>query len=36
MRVFGWTVAVVVGGYATIMLLKSVPDMVRYIKLSTM
>lgn len=36
MRAFGWAVAVVVGGYATIVLLKSVPDVVRYVRLSTM
>jgi hypothetical protein len=36
MRVFGWAVALVVGGYAAVMILKSVPDMVRYVKLSTM
>jgi len=36
MRIFGWVVAVVVGGYATVMILKSVPDVVRYVKLSTM
>jgi hypothetical protein len=36
MRVFGWTVAAVVGGYATYLLLKSIPDIVRYAKLSSM
>lgn len=36
MRVFGWTVAVVAGGYTAYVLLKSLPDMGRYIKLSTM
>jgi hypothetical protein len=36
MRTFGWAIAVVVGGYATLMLLKSIPDMVRYVKISTM
>jgi hypothetical protein len=36
MRIFGWTVAVVVGGYATYVLLKSTPDMWRYAKLSMM
>ena len=36
MRAFGWAVAVVVGGYATFVVLKSIPDVVRYVKLSTM
>jgi hypothetical protein len=36
MRTLGWTIAVVVGGYANFMLLKSIPDMVRYVKTSTM
>jgi hypothetical protein len=36
MRTFGWAVTIVVGGYATFMLLKSIPDMVRYVKISTM
>jgi hypothetical protein len=36
MRAFGWAVAIVVGGYATLMVVKSVPDLVRYVKLSTM
>jgi hypothetical protein len=36
MRTFGWMLAVVVGGYATYMVLRSVPDVVRYVKLSTM
>ena len=35
MRTFGWAVAVVVGGYATYLVLKSIPDMVRYAKLSS-
>jgi hypothetical protein len=36
MRVFGWMVTVVVGGYATYVFLKSVPDLVRYARLSSM
>ena len=36
MRAFGWTVAVIVGSYATYLFIKSVPDMVRYAKLSSM
>ena len=34
MRTFGWTVAVVVGGYASYVFVKSIPDLVRYVKLS--
>jgi hypothetical protein len=36
MRAFGWTVAIVVGGYASYVFLKSIPDVVRYVKLSMM
>lgn len=36
MRTFGWTVAIVVGGYTTYLMLKSIPDFVRYAKLSAM
>jgi hypothetical protein len=36
MRAFGWTVAIVVGGYASYVFLKSIPDMVRYAKISMM
>ena len=36
MRAFGWTVALVVGGYTGYLLVKSIPDMVRYVKLSSM
>ena len=36
MRTFGWLVTVVVGGYAAYVVLKSVPDMVRYAKLSSL
>jgi hypothetical protein len=35
MRAFGWTVAIVVSGYATYVFMKSIPDMVRYVKLSS-
>jgi hypothetical protein len=36
MRTFGWTVALITGGYTAYVLLKSLPDIGRYIKLSTM
>jgi hypothetical protein len=36
MRTFGWAVTVVVGGYAAYLFLKSVPDMIRYAKMSSM
>jgi hypothetical protein len=36
MRAFGWTVAAVVGGYSAYLLLKSIPDIRRYVRLSTM
>jgi hypothetical protein len=36
MRIFGWTVAIVVGGYSAYVFLKSVPDIIRYAKLSSM
>jgi hypothetical protein len=36
MRTFGWAVTIVVGGYATFVFLKSIPDIVRYVKLSSM
>jgi hypothetical protein len=36
MRIFGWAVAIVVGGYTAYVFIKSVPDMVRYAKISTM
>jgi hypothetical protein len=35
MRTFGWAVTIVVGGYATYVFLKSIPDIVRYAKLSS-
>jgi hypothetical protein len=35
-RAFGWVVAIVAGGYATYVFIKSIPDMVRYVKLSAM
>ncbi|GEM_PF-6451199 len=36
MRAFGWAVAVITGGYAAYILLKSIPDIGRYVKLSAM
>jgi hypothetical protein len=36
MRAFGWTVAIVVGGYASYVFIKSIPDVVRYLRLSRM
>lgn len=36
MRAFGWTVAIVVGGYTTYVFVKSIPDMIRYMKLRAM
>jgi len=36
MRVFGWTVTIVVGGYATYVFIRSIPDMVRYARLASM
>jgi hypothetical protein len=36
MRTFGWMVTVVVGGYATYVFLKSIPDMIRYAKISSL
>jgi hypothetical protein len=36
MRAFGWTVAIVVGSYATYVFIRSIPDMVRYAKLSSL
>ncbi len=36
MKTFGWTVALVVGGYTAYVFIKSIPDLVRYVKLSTM
>jgi hypothetical protein len=36
MRTFGWAVTIVVGGYATYVFLRSLPDMYRYAKLSSM
>lgn len=34
MRVFGWTVALIIGAYSAYVLSLSVPDMIRYVKLS--
>lgn len=36
MRAFGWVMAIVIGGYASYVFVKSIPDMVRYAKLSSM
>jgi hypothetical protein len=36
MRAFGWVVTIVVGGYTAYLIAKSIPDMVRYAKLSSM
>jgi hypothetical protein len=36
MRAFGWTVAIVAGSFATYLFVKSIPDMMRYAKLSAM
>jgi len=36
MRTFGWTIAVITGGYTAYLLLKSLPDIARYVKLSSM
>jgi hypothetical protein len=35
MRAFGWAVALVVGGYASYLFVKSIPDMMRYAQLSS-
>jgi hypothetical protein len=34
MRKVGWAFTIVVGGYATYLVVKSIPDMVRYVKIS--
>jgi hypothetical protein len=36
MRIFGWAMFGIVGGYSLYLFLRSVPDVVRYVKLSTM
>ena len=36
MRVFGWVVAVIAGGCTAFVLLRSIPDIGRYVRLSTM
>lgn len=36
MRTFGWLVFVVVGGYSAYLVVKSLPDIARYARLSTM
>ena len=35
-RAFGWTMALVLGGCATYLVVTSIPSLGRYIKLSTM
>lgn len=34
MRAFGWAVAIIVGSYSGYVLIKSIPDFVRYVRLS--
>lgn len=36
MRTFGWTVALIGGGYAAYLFLRSIPDLKRYARLSAM
>jgi hypothetical protein len=36
MRTFGWTIAIVVGGYSTYVFVRSIPDFVRYVRLASM
>lgn len=36
MRFLGWAVALGFGGYAAYMTIKSLPELVRYIKIETM
>ena len=36
MRSFGWTMALILGGCATYLVVTSLPSLGRYIKLSTM
>jgi hypothetical protein len=36
MKTFGWTIALIAGGYTALLVLKSIPDIGRYIKLSSM
>jgi hypothetical protein len=36
MRAFGWAVALITGGYAAYVVLKSIPDIGRYARLSSM
>jgi hypothetical protein len=36
MRAFGWAVTIVVGGFAGYLFVKSIPDMVRYVKLASL
>lgn len=36
MRTFGWLVTIAVGGYVAYITLKSLPDIARYAKISSM
>jgi hypothetical protein len=36
MRMVGWAVTLAVGGFATYLFVKSIPDMYRYAKLRSM
>ena len=36
MRNIGWAVAVILGSFAAFTLAKNMPDLVRYVKISTM
>jgi hypothetical protein len=36
MRAVGWVVTIAVGGYATYLFVRSIPDIYRYVKLSSM
>ncbi len=34
MRSFGWAMALLIGGYTAYLVVRSVPDIIRYVKLS--
>jgi len=36
MRAFGWAVLGIVGGYSLYLFVRSVPDVVRYVRLTNM
>jgi hypothetical protein len=36
MKSFGWVMFVLIGGYSSYLLIKSIPDIVRYVKLSSL